>query len=203
MLKLFKRIEHRIYKDINRLRLKNKDFTIISSNCVGTMMYHDLSLRFNSPTINLFFEAKDFIKFVKNLKHYCSIEAKEIESPFNFPVGKLDDITVYFMHYSSFDEAKRKWEKRVKRINYDNLFIIMTERTNCDYNVLLEFDKLDYENKVVLTHLPYEEIKSSYYIPGFEYKTELGTITDFKDGFLMRRWMDKFDYVSFLNKKGE
>ena len=47
--------------------LKNKDFTIISHNCVGGVIYHDLGLKFNTPTINLFFMAKDFIKYNKIL----------------------------------------------------------------------------------------------------------------------------------------
>lgn len=36
---------------------------------------------------------------------------------------------------------------------------------------------------------------------GFETCKELGTITSFRDQFLKRRYMDDFDYVSFLNKK--
>ena len=59
--------------------LKNKDFTIISHNCVGGVIYHDLGLKFNTPTINLFFMAKDFIKFCNNLIHYLNCEME----PFN------------------------------------------------------------------------------------------------------------------------
>ena len=38
----------------NRRLLKNRDIPIISANCVGGVIYHDLGLAFNSPTINLF-----------------------------------------------------------------------------------------------------------------------------------------------------
>jgi uncharacterized protein (DUF1919 family) len=37
-----------------RSRLTNKEVTIFSSNCIGGVIYHDLGLRFMSPTINLF-----------------------------------------------------------------------------------------------------------------------------------------------------
>ena len=46
----------------NRSLLKNRDITIISANCVGGVIYHDLGLAFNSPTINLFFSASDYVK---------------------------------------------------------------------------------------------------------------------------------------------
>ena len=45
--------EWKEYNRKKRSRLKNTDFTIIASNCCGTMMYHDLGLPFLSPTINL------------------------------------------------------------------------------------------------------------------------------------------------------
>lgn len=46
--------------------------SIITSNCIAGEMYNDLGLQFTSPTINLFFREKDFLKFVLNLKHYTS-----------------------------------------------------------------------------------------------------------------------------------
>ncbi len=41
---------------------------------------------------------------------------------------------------------------------------------------------------------------------GFETKEELGVLTNYKDGFWRRRYLDDFDYVTFLNngmKKNE
>ena len=39
----------------------DSEFTIISSNCIGGVIYSDLHRKFLSPTINLFFSAKDFL----------------------------------------------------------------------------------------------------------------------------------------------
>lgn len=36
-------------------------------------------------------------------------------------IGKLDDIEVVFLHYKSEEEAYQKWNRRKKRINYNNL----------------------------------------------------------------------------------
>ena len=60
----------------NRKKLKNKNPSIISSNCNGGFIYHDLNLKFFSPTINLFFYPKDYIKFIANLEYYSKCELK-------------------------------------------------------------------------------------------------------------------------------
>ena len=58
----------------NQKRLRNKDVTIISTNCTGGILSHDLGLQFKSPTINMFFRAEDFVRFWENLEYYMSIE---------------------------------------------------------------------------------------------------------------------------------
>ena len=45
--------EWRLFKKRRIRKLANPDFTIIASNCVGTIIYHDLGVPFLSPTINL------------------------------------------------------------------------------------------------------------------------------------------------------
>ena len=37
-----------------RLRLKNKDFSILAPTCIGGVISHRLGLKFLSPTINLY-----------------------------------------------------------------------------------------------------------------------------------------------------
>lgn len=62
----------------NQMLLRNHDFTIISSNCVGGIIYHELGERFLSPTINLWFEPNDFLKFASNFDFYLSQDLIEI-----------------------------------------------------------------------------------------------------------------------------
>lgn len=200
-IEIFREWEWEKYKKWRCRRLKNRDFTIISSTCVGTLIYYDLNMKFLSPTINLTIGMNDFIRFAKNLKWYIDLELLESkgEKQYLYPIGMLDDIKVCFVHYKNFEEAKQKWEERKKRINWDNLFFIGTEKGNCTYETIWNFDRLPYKNKVIFTHAEYPEITSAYYIKGFEEKRELGTITNFEDKFLKRRYMDDFDYISFLN----
>lgn len=202
-MNILQRAEWKIYKEIKRFRLKNRKPTIISSNCNGEFWYYDLKLPFLSPTINLSFDMNDYIKMLENLHWYMeqSIEPYE-DDRFEFPTGKLADIEIRFNHYETFEEAVNKWEERKKRINWDNLFILGIDGDNCTYETIQRFDKLPYDNKVIFTHIPYPQFKSAYYIPGFENEDGVGVLLYFKKQLLIRRYLDNFDYVSFLNGEG-
>lgn len=198
--KKFKEWEWKQYKARRRKQLKRNDFTVISSNCSGMFMYYDLGLRYLTPTVNLSIEMNDFVKMVQNLKWYMEQEMTEVQDqPYKCPVGILGDIKIHFIHYDGFEKAVLKWEERQRRINWDNLFIVGSEKDGCTYETIRVFDKLPYENKVIFTHVAYPEFSSACYIKGFEDKSELGTITNFKNKGLKRRYLDNFDYVQFIN----
>ena len=55
-----------------RERLENENFSIISSNCIGGILCHDLNVRYNSPTVNMFFVAADFVKFCSRIPYYTT-----------------------------------------------------------------------------------------------------------------------------------
>lgn len=181
MTKLFEkalRYERALYNIRRRARLKNRDFTIIASNCVGTMIYYDMHLPYLTPTVNLTISMRDLVKMAGNLRWYMDQELVEIQVDSKFPTGKLGDIRVNFVHYDTFEEGVACWERRKKRINWNNIILMGTERDDCDYAVLQNFDQLPYPNKVVFTHIPYPEFSSAYYIKGFEDQAEIGTVTN-------------------------
>lgn len=186
----------------NRKKLKNNRPSIISSNCNGGVIYHDLNLKFFSPTINLFFYPQDYIKYISNLKYYNKCELKPLpkeQTISEYPIGYLDDIKINFMHYKDFKSAKENWIRRVDRINYDNLFFIMTDRDGCTYQDIKNFDLLPYKNKVIFTSKYYSEFKSAFYIKEFNNCEEVGILSSFKSKSI-KRYLDDFDYVSFLNQ---
>ena len=191
--------EQILYKKRKRKRLDNLNFSIIASNCVGTIIYHDLDLPFLSPTINLTIEMDDFIRFAENLKWYMEQEIVELKGEKGCPAGMLGDVKINFVHYDTFEEGVRKWEERKERINWDNLLLIGSERDGCSYETLERFDRLPYENKVILTRVRYPEISSAYCIEGLEKKEELGMVLNYKKQFFRRRYLDDFDYVAFIN----
>ena len=183
----------------NRKRLLNTDFSIIASNCNGCTICHDLKVKFNSPFVNLWIKPADFIKMLKNLKEYMQADLEFIkDTDVEYPVARLIDINIYFQHYQSEQEALQKWYTRRERINYDNLFVMFTDRDGCTYNDLIEFDKLPY-NKVVFTYKSYPEILCSYYIKGFENDGEVGACSSYTGVLSNKKYYDYFDYVSWFN----
>jgi len=55
-----------------RNRLVADNFSIICSNCIGGTIYNRLGKEFLSPTINMYFTQRDFIKFAVNLEYYLN-----------------------------------------------------------------------------------------------------------------------------------
>lgn len=155
-LKLRKLYIKNTYK-MRKKKIKNREFTIISNNCWGGFVYQSYGLEYSSPTIGLFFEASDYIKFVKNLKKYISMDLKFINPKeaklygiknINFPVGRLGDIDIYFMHYKTEKDAKEKWERRCKRINWDKILYKFSNQNLCTIENIKEFMDLNLKNKI-------------------------------------------------------
>ena len=200
---MLSRIEWRLYKEFKRLRLKNRQPSIIASNCIGTFMYYDMKIQFRSPTINLSFDMNDYVRFLEKLEWYLDQPVMPYEDDrFDYPCGMIGDVEIRFNHYKTFEEAAEKWNERKQRIDWENLFVIGIDGDECSYESIQRFDALPYKNKVIFTHKPYPEFLSAHYLLGFEKSNGIGRATDFKDQFLVRRYMDEFDYISFLNRKG-
>lgn len=201
-LKKIKTAVHKLCRKqyVNKMRkgLVNNSVSVFSSNCVGCCVLHDLGLQFNSPFVNLFVNAEDYMKYLRNPQKYNAMEFTELESEFPYPLGQLGDLTFHFVHYASFEQAVSAFKRRVERINYENLFVIFSEKDGCSREMLVEFDSLPYVNKVVFTHKPYENIKSAYYIKGFEKDGEVGNLVKW-DRKIGRRLYDRFDFVSWFN----
>lgn len=180
----------------------SSDITILSSNCTGSLILHEMGLPFNSPCVNLWMENCDFVKFCGDLDKYTgdNINIEFINDGIHdYPVGKIEDITIYFMHYKTQLEAKEKWIKRSKRINKDNIFLIMVQRDNWKEEDLLAFEQLPYRNKVVFTYKEYPDIKSAFHIKGFEKKRSVGHLFRFEHILSLRKYYDQFEIIKFLH----
>lgn len=166
---MFKKLKYHLKKIYQRLTLKNKNMSIICNCCLGGMLYHDYRLKFLSPTINLIISPQNFVKFCGNLNHYLNSELVEIEyddikddlyikehfqNGISCPIGKLDDIYILFVHYKTFEEAKEKFENRAKRINFNNIFLILFDQAE-NIEILKEFDNLNYKNKLYMVKSDY------------------------------------------------
>ena len=196
-------LEWKHYKSKKRARLTNTTPTIIASNCVGTMIYQDMKLPVCSPTINLGILMNDFVRFCENLEWYLEQPLYRIEDEdASCPVGILSDVKIYFGHYDTWEQAARKWRLHSKLVDLNNLFFIGSEKDGCTYETLERFERLPYKNRVILTKKAYPEFSSAFYIHGFENQTEMGNLIAFRKGIWLRRYLDEFDYISFLNGEG-
>lgn len=172
-------------------------------NCTGGIFYHDLCMKFLSPTINLFFKAGDFIKFCENIDHYLSIDDIKrvtdctILNNVKYPIAILDDITIHFMHYKTFEEAKKKWNERKKRILHNKLVILACDRDGMDETLISRFQKLPYK-KVLFCNKQYKNNKDCIYLKGYENLPSVGIITD-PYGWTGKQPVDQFDWIEFLN----
>lgn len=210
MIKIIKSIKTKIsmfnrkhYIMSNQIKqLKNRDFSLIASTCNGGIISHDLHLRFNSPTINLFMLPSHYVKFCSKLKYYLNCEIKEIKiENISYPVGIVDnEIIIHFMHYKTFHEAKEKWIERSKRVNYDNLFFIMTDRDGCSVKDIEDFDKLPYRNKVIFCSKNYEQFESAVFCEEFEKNESVGILTEFRNIKGERLYDKYFNFVDWFNE---
>lgn len=180
-------------------KIRHKDVSIISQNCIGGVISHDCGLRFNSPTINMWIPAHEFIILARNLKEELNGKLEDITHDSSYPIGLLNGkIHIHFIHYHTFDDVADKWMSRLNRVNYEDLRIIMTENDGCTYQDLIDFDNLPFKHKVVFTHKPYPEIRSAFYIKGFEKIGRVAFVMGWK-GLGGKRNCDSFNWVSFLN----
>lgn len=135
-----------------RARIINSDFSILCNNCFGGILYHDLGMRFLSPTVNLYFDAEDYLEFLENLEFYLQCEMTD-GGDGNGVIGVLNGkIKVYGIHYDTFEELKLKWDSRRSRVNLDNLYVIGVYRDGFTDELVKRFCALPFKNKVFLSH---------------------------------------------------
>ena len=112
-----------------RGRLENRGFSIISQNCIGGCIYHDLGMRFLTPTVDLLVCGEDFVKLVENLEAYLTLEAVpagagSLDGGTAHPMVSVGDLTVHAIHYASDVEAADAWNRRRTRVDLGNAYVI-------------------------------------------------------------------------------
>jgi uncharacterized protein (DUF1919 family) len=115
-----------------------------------------LKLPFTSPFINTLMNEENYIRLTKDLRKYCELPLEEVKSDkqYSAPMGRLGDVEIRFIHHSSFKSAKLDWDRRVTRINYDNIFTQLTSDGSLD--VIKEFLENPERRKVVFSTYPHE-----------------------------------------------
>ncbi len=185
-IEFLRKLEVYIKGKINRLKINKDDFTIISNNCWGTFIYKKFGLPYQSPFVNLFMFADDYIELLENfspeilnnLKFIDKRDSKyqkELAEDENlkdyYPIGILGGhLELHFLHYKSQEDALNKWKRRCEKINWDRLIFKFSDGDNCTYKHLERFDNLKFKNKICFTSKEYRELKSVIYLDKFKDK---------------------------------
>ena len=196
------------YLNKKRNKLKNHDFSIISNNCIAGIMYHDLNMRFSSPTINLWLPPEDYMLFLLNLNEAISAEVFEYtDSEKKYPVGYIllhnkKRILIHFMHYPSFKIAKQKWDERKARINWENLFVLFETGKDSSDELINDFLALPYNHLFAITNNSYHNSKRTIALDLYDKEDYVnGKILLYKPfPFEYKRYLDDFDYVQWINQ---
>lgn len=189
-----------------RKALTNREVSFFVPNCIGGILFHDLGIRFLSPTVNLMLTQTDFVKLVCNMEAYLAsglrfYKHEEYSCPCAYLGGDgLDDISIHFTHYATPEEAERKWNERKSRINRDNIFVFLEERDGLSKEDILSLADIRAKGLVVFTCNEYPDIPYTVYIPEYHAAGEIGNI-------LARNYIDDsreyekyFDFVKWFNE---
>jgi len=197
---LSKSLQH-LLRMLNRLRLHNRNFSLITNTCIGGIVYHDLGLRFLSPTINCGIrDHAEFFTFCIHLRHYLSLPLDFITTQWSYPVatlhGDYGDVTVYFSHYKTREQAADRWEERKGRVNWDNIVVLM-DGDNCTPDQVAAFAALPQSHKVIFTMSQRASCACEFPLNHPDYKpTELLEYGPLHGAL---RWYELLDVVQFLN----
>ena len=191
-----------------RRKLKNRNFSIICNNCIAGGIYHKLGLEFSTPTVGLFFFSSDYIRFLENLEYYVKQplefkatsvhpEANALRKTKPYPIGVLGgDVEVQFLHYEDEAEAAEKWARRVKRLNFDNLFFIYSDaEEDFKEDLVPRYQRLPFEHKIFFSAKPRSEFACSVYIDEYENAPHVG------DSTRNRKYEKYIDVIKWLNRE--
>lgn len=163
---LFRAIRHLGW----RRRLRNRSVSIVSNNCWGGFMYRYCHLPYNSPFVGCFLFAPDYIRLLRSLKGYLSAQLHFIprsESRYTehvsgeYPIGVLapegaeGPVEIHFLHYPTPEAAAAAWQRRLQRFDYDNLLVKFCDRDLCTAELIAQFDRMEFPEKVCFTAKPY------------------------------------------------
>lgn len=199
----FKRIYEKYYFRRCRRRNKNKDFSLFSPNCFAGIIYHRLGMEFKSPTINMLFPVKkQYLKFISNLKYYLRQNLEFIDDDkYSCPVAMLDDVKIVFNHDKDENVIRENWNRRKKRVNFDNLYFIFDDLADAEYSDLIEFNKIESKGKVIFTAKDYGDLKNTVIISKYKKEGNLKAYLLDKSIWTGKNVADKdFDFVKWLNE---
>lgn len=209
----YKNLIRHIFANFRKSKLNKEKFTIISNNCWGGMVYESVNLIKQSPTVGLYILPTDYLKFISNIKWYLNQELKFIkpseaknseyiknkikdEKFGTYPVARLADIEIYFMHYTSKQSVIEKWNRRKKRIDWDHILYKFNDQNGCTNEQLEQFLRLPLKNKIAFTVR--DDFKNSNNIVKINNPLGLSHVDTFNEPFGNSRFINVNNLINRL-----
>lgn len=153
-----------------KIEESNKTPIIITNNCWGYHYYQNNNIPYPTPFIGLFIFAPDYLEMLEDFEEHMSAPLKFTKKSKyhlkhkDYPIGKLLDVEIHFLHYKSEDEAKSKWERRKSRMHknmdyYYFKFDDVEKPFEDDY--LKRYNSLPFKNKISFTKERHPEYKDN------------------------------------------
>lgn len=193
-----------------KIKLYNKNFTIISNNCWGGMVYDSYHIMKQSPTIGLFMMPEDYINFVENLPflatkslQFISLNESKHKDKFiteiKYPIARIagSDIEIFFMHYSNQQEAAEKWYRRCSRINFNNILIKFNDQNDCTMTDIERFLNLNYDYKILFTSVKRTNFDNEFVIKNNPYITHVSTAYE---PIGENKYFNVTEYLNMMNR---
>jgi uncharacterized protein (DUF1919 family) len=179
-----------------KTQLHEQEFSIISQNCIGGVLYHDMELPFLSPTVNLYFTGPDFVRFVLNLDYYLKLDLVMAWDE-TYPVGYLEDIEIRFMHYHTCEEARQAWNRRKARINRDKILVLCTDMEEFTEEVFAQWQKIPYPKILYTANAAFAEHPDTVFYSQYQ---SAGRVSDL---IPKREFYRDGSVIAKLNQLGE
>lgn len=174
--------------------------TLFCNNCTGSMMLHDLGLRFNSPFVNLWIRPDDFLAICANPEAELAHELVQVESEFDYPVATLNGKRIYLQHYDSFAQAKEIWNRRLERVDFSNINVLFVLRDSYRPETIQAFKNIPQQRKLMLVAQGQEAGEDTLALPNATNSQGGGLqiLTDYV-GWFGRRYYDEFDFPAWIS----
>ena len=116
-------------------------------------MLHDLGLRLDTPTVNLWMTFGDFLTMAEGLPDSLGGELREASGPGEAnPVADLlfagRSVRLHFLHGTTFERAKADWERRRGRVDFSRLFLVATDNSDATREELDRFLRLPWPKRM-------------------------------------------------------
>lgn len=122
-----------------RVRLLNRNgISLVSNNCLAGILYRDTGIRYQTPTVGLYFIGSAYREFIQDIYRdeflgrdawNLDLENTTFSNDLSCPVYCLNGVPkIVFLHYRTPGEAVEAWNSRLARLKGRQIKIILSVR---------------------------------------------------------------------------